>query len=56
MKEDVRDKKDVNEKEALARAQGIKTVEKSSKKIFEITVKECKNLKRLDSNFNPRLM
>ena len=56
MKEDVINKKDVNEKEALARAQAIKTVEKSSKKIFEITVKECKNLKRLDPNFNPRLM
>lgn len=29
MKEDVINKKDVNEKEALAKAQAIKTVEKS---------------------------
>jgi hypothetical protein len=29
MKEDVVNKKDVNEKEALARAQALKTVEKS---------------------------
>ena len=56
MKEDVVNKKDVNEKKALARAQMAKTFEKSSKKIFEITVKECKNLKLFDPNFNPRLM